>query len=127
MNTALLDKTLTRIEADLQTINSRYGLITSDLQPVLIKDIKYLLLDNIAKGIKLVFYNPDSDGQILFEYVYTLDDLDRSPREEKSLEDFSTDISFDIFIEFTDEFLSLDKKIQTLILQNTEFEWYPYS
>jgi len=127
MNTALLDKTLNRIEADLQAISSRYGLITPDLRPVLIKDIKYLLLDNIARGIKLVFYNPDLDGRILFEYEYTVDDLHGPPREDKPLHDFSTDISFDIFIEFTDEFLSLDKRIQTLILQNTEFEWYPYS
>jgi len=127
MNTAIFNKTIDRIEEDLQLINSRYGLLAPDQHPLLLKDIKYLLLDNIAKKVRLVFHDRQAEGRVLLEYAYTLDGFEESQKVTDAHLAGLSDISFDIFIEFTDAFLALDKKIQTLMLHNTEFEWYPYS
>lgn len=127
MTTDVIENTLSQIEVSLDFISNRYGLLSREQQPVLLKDIKYLLLDNIAKEIKLIFYNPDRPNQVFLEYVYTaskiseprnmLDDILGSPGPSA--------VAFDVYIEFTSAFLSLDRETQDLLQRNTEFEWYP--
>ncbi|HIJ90583.1 MAG: hypothetical protein OEV89_07425 [Desulfobulbaceae bacterium] len=125
MTTDVLGNTLSQIEESLDLITAT-GLLTREQKPVLLKDIKYLLLDNIAKEIKLIFYNPDRPDQVFLEYVYT-SSMISEPRNmlDDILSSDPSAVAFDVYIEFTRAFHGLDRNLRDLLQKNTEFEWYP--
>ncbi|MBF0397858.1 MAG: hypothetical protein HQK78_13850 [Desulfobacterales bacterium] len=118
-----IDKLILQIQADLEIINKNFSIIPSAQRVKLLRDIKYVFLDNIAKEIKFAFYDPKNKANIFRQYIY------KSNGETQNLGNMyliekAKNIAFDVFIEFTDTFLGLDTKFQNLLLKNTEYEWY---
>ncbi|MBF0204704.1 MAG: hypothetical protein HQK67_10425 [Desulfamplus sp.] len=122
---AQLDNMLETMERDLILINSTFEIVSSKEEAKLLKDIKYLLLDNIARKIRFLFYDISNKDDILYQYVYRNNGVADKPDSPDSLDDFVGDaIAFDVFIDFTDTFLSLRKQDRDLLLQNTEYDWF---
>lgn len=122
-----LEQALLSIEENLDHICNVHRLITNEQKMALLKDIKYLLLDNIAQEVKLDFYDPIDKINVM-ECFYTADGL----REKFTVVDQNRDMSgvnvtIDVFFKFTDAFLSLGEEVQKILLRNTDFEWYPDS
>jgi hypothetical protein len=117
-----------RIDEDIDTINRSYGLMSSEHKDMLLKDIKYLLLDNIAREIRLVFYDPQNRDSVFFQYVYALDArTDPGSGAHNRRGEPPMEAAFDVFVEFTEGFLRLDSEDQTLLLQNTELDWFTHA
>lgn len=124
MNATDLEKVLVQINTDFDLLNNVYGILSSAQKDLLIDDIGYLFLDNIAAEIRFAFYNPGSQDVILFQYAYGRNGLQESPDVAGRIQKESIgDIAFDVFIDFTDAFLELDSQQQDLLLKNTELEW----
>ena len=124
MNAADLEKVLEQINTDFDLLNNVYGILSTAQKDLLIDDIGYLFLDNIATEIRFAFYNSGNQDVILFQYVYSSNGLQESPDAAGRIQkDSIGDIAFDVFIDFTDAFLELDSQQQDLLLKNTELEW----
>ncbi len=124
MNAAELQKVLVQINADFDLLNNVCQILSTAQKDLLIDDIGYLFLDNIAKEIRFAFYNPDNQDVILFQYVYGRNGQTQSPDAVgRNQKESIGDIAFDVFIDFTDAFLELDGQHQDLLLKNTELEW----
>jgi len=124
MNAADLEKVLVQLNTDFDLLDDVYGILSTAQRDLLIDDIGYLFLDNIAREIRFAFYNPDNQDLILFQYVYSRKGQVESPDAAGRIEKVSNgNIAFDVFIDFTDAFLELDNQHQELLLKNTELEW----
>lgn len=124
MNSADLEKMIVQINKDFDLLNDVYGILSTAQKDLLIGDIGYLFLDNIAWEIRFAFYNPDNPDCILFQYVYHRYGQTENPDAVQRIKKESlADMAFDVFIDFTDAFLELDSQGQDLLLKNTELEW----
>ncbi len=120
-----LDKMLETIEEDLSLINKTFEIMSSRDQLKLSKDIKYLLLDNIAEKIRFAFYDIDNKDDILYQYIYKNNGMAEKPDLADSFDLFAGEaIAFDVFIDFTDSFLDLKKQERDILLNNTEYDWF---
>ena len=127
MKLSNFNELLARLDGDLDLINEKYGLFSTEIREKLLRDIHYLFLDNIAKEIRFVFYDPENKSCIFREYCYcrdgTVDQIDRAGEFEHNS---SAGIAFDLFVDFTEPFLRLPGRDQQIMLTNTEFDWYSY-
>nr|MBF0220754.1 hypothetical protein [Desulfobulbaceae bacterium] len=112
-------------ERGLLPIYKSYGLISEEQYQVLRNDITFLFLDNIADTIQLVFSVDGNRDEVLLQYKFTetgikevTNLLARSSRYR------STEITLDLYIDFTPSFLGLDKDTRRMLLKNTELEWH---
>ncbi|MBF0467389.1 MAG: hypothetical protein HQK61_00650 [Desulfamplus sp.] len=122
---AQLDDMVERMEHDLGLINSTFEIMSSKEQKKLSKDIKYLLLDNIAKKIRFTFYDIKNRDAVLYQYIYRNNGVADKSDFPGSFDNFKDDsIAFDVFIDFTDTFLALRKQDRDTLLQNTEYDWF---
>jgi len=127
MELVALRKVLERISEDLDAIDEAYGLLSSDQKAVLLRDIEYLFVDNIAEEIRFVFYDPRNRGSVFLQYVYSPDGIRRpSGMIDAMKEDIPGELVFDVFVEFTEAFLHLEPEQQNQLLRNTERDWYAY-
>jgi len=118
-----LEETLCSIEEYLSNTCKVYRLITDEQNRVLLRDIQYLLFDNIAEEVKLVFYDPGKRIKLL-ECLCTVDGLTEILNiVDKSTNNDSVDIAIDAIFKFTDTFLSISKETQKIMLCTTEFVW----
>ncbi|MBF0508209.1 MAG: hypothetical protein HQK57_04690 [Deltaproteobacteria bacterium] len=121
------NRLLDRLDRGLDYLNRRFELMTVSRRVSLSRDIRYLLLDNIARCVRLTFYDPDDRATILFQFVYALEDNIQTPESiDISLNESPGYIAFDVFIEFTETFLSLNREDQELLINNTEITWQTY-
>ena len=114
---------LTNIEEYFDLVCMDYGLITVEQKRPLLKDIRYVLLDNIAEEVKLEFH--DTNNKKLLICVCTADGV----IETLNVVDLfskknSIEITIDVFFKFTDAFLSIDEETRKLMLYTTEFTWH---
>ena len=127
MEPASLANVLEQIGDDLDAIDKAYGLLSDEEKSVLLRDIEYLFLDNIAEEIRFVFYDPHNKGFIYPLCTYSRDGVRRPPGVMDSLsEHVNEELVFDVFVEFSEAFLRLDPEEQKLLLGNTERDWYTY-
>lgn len=120
-----LDKMVETMEQDLNLINNTFEIMSSKEQLRLSKDIKYLLLDNIAEKIRFAFYDVRNKGDVLYQYIYKNNGLAEKSDLPDSFECFvGESIAFDVFIDFTDTFLELRKQERDMLLNNTEYDWF---
>ncbi|MBF0241687.1 MAG: hypothetical protein HQK64_04325 [Desulfamplus sp.] len=121
-----LDKMLEVMESDLSLISSSFQIMSSKEQLKLSNDIKYLLLDNIAQKIRFVFYDVGNRDDILCQYIYNNNGFAQKPHFfESSFDRYRGEtIAFDVFIDFTDSFLSLKRQDRDILLNNTEYDWF---
>nr|ASQ41168.1 hypothetical protein [Candidatus Magnetananas rongchenensis] len=118
-----LETMLIRIEDDLRDINEKFGILSEKELRMLSRDIKYVFLDNIAKEIKLVFYDHDDTDVVYSEYVYSIAGSVKI-KGDMSVEDTDNkNVVFDVFIEFMDDFQKLNSQLRNILLKNTELEW----
>ncbi len=118
------EKVIVQINTDFDLLNDVYGILSAAQKDLLIDDIGYLFLDNIAREIRFAFYNPDNPDFILFQHVYHRNGKTKGPAVAQRIKkEFIADMAFDVFIDFTDAFLALDSQYQDLLLKNTELEW----
>ena len=122
---ARLDKMLKMIEQDLGLINKTFKIMSLEEELKLLKDIKYLLLDNIARKIRFAFYDINNKDDVLYQYVYR----NNGSAQKDTLPDTSEvfcgeNLAFDVFIDFNDTFLKLDGLDKDILLQNTEYDWF---
>ncbi len=120
-----LDKMFYWIDHDLDFINQLFRLVSSEEKRELFRDIKYVFLDQIAREVRFVFYEEESKSTIYYQYIYTSSG-ERKEKGSFQLVDLSLEphVAFDVFIEFTDSFLKMDKKKQSFLLNNAEYEWH---
>ncbi|MBF0232007.1 MAG: hypothetical protein HQK62_00850 [Desulfamplus sp.] len=122
---AQLDSMLEIMEQDLGLINSTFKIMSLKEEQKLSKDIKYLLLDNIARKIRFSFYDISNKDDVLYEYIYKINGVAEKTDFPESFDDFHVDtIAFDVFIDFTETFLSLRKQQRDTLLGNTEYDWF---
>ena len=120
-----LDKMLGVIEQDLNLINKTFEILSMKEESKLLRDIKYLLLDNIAKKIRLAFYDINDKDDVLYQYVYRNNGSVEKDVLPATIENFSGEnLAFDVFIDFKDAFLELDSSDKDMLLQNTEYDWF---
>ncbi len=119
-----LDAMLEMVEHDLSLINSTFEIMSSKDELKLSKDIKYLLLDNIAEKIRFAFYDVTNRDDVLYQYIYKNNGLADKSDFPDSFDGFSGDIAFDVFIDFTETFLELRKQERDMLLNNTEYDWF---
>ncbi|MBF0508646.1 MAG: hypothetical protein HQK57_06940 [Deltaproteobacteria bacterium] len=127
MNVSDVDRIFDCLDQHLGYLNRHFGLMTEARQTRLTRDIRYLLLDNIARRIRLAFYDPADREAILLQFVYSLEDEVELPDHINfTLNESLGSIAFDVFIEFTEAFLSLPKEDRELLINNTETKWHTY-
>jgi hypothetical protein len=127
MEHVILTNVLRHIGDDLDTIDKAYGLLSDEEKTVLLRDIEYLFLDNIAEEIRFVFHDPHNKGSIHLLYAYSNDGMRRASGVMDSLAEYAHgELVFDVFVEFSEAFLRLDPVEQELLLGNTERDWYTY-
>ena len=127
MEPVILTNVLRHIGDDLDAIDKAYGLLSQEDKTVLLRDIEYLFLDNIAEEIRFVFYDPHNKGSIHLLYAYSRDGVRRPSGVMDGLSEYAdAELVFDVFVEFSEAFLRLDPEEQTLLLGNTERDWYTY-
>ncbi|MBF0228378.1 MAG: hypothetical protein HQK63_02105 [Desulfamplus sp.] len=120
-----LDEMLQFMEHDLNLINSTFEIMSSKDELKLAKDIKYLLLDNIAEKIRFAFYNVSNREDILYQYLYKNNGITEKSDLPDSFDDMAgKTIAFDVFIDFTENFLALKKSERDMLLNNTEYDWF---
>ncbi|MBF0573976.1 MAG: hypothetical protein HQK69_09490 [Desulfamplus sp.] len=120
-----LDEMLKFIEHDLNLINRTFEIMSSKEELKLSKDIKYLLLDNIAEKIRFAFYNVNNKEDILYQYLYKNNGAAEKSDLPDSFDNITGEtIAFDVFIDFTENFLALKKNERDLLLNNTEYDWF---
>jgi hypothetical protein len=120
-----LEQALVSIEENLDRICKVYRLITAEQKRVLLKDIKYMLLDNIVEEVKLDFFDP-ADNSNVFECLCTADGLTEIFNAvDQGKENENVDhVAIDVFFKFTDAFLSIGAETQKIMLCSTEFVWH---
>jgi hypothetical protein len=127
MDPVILANVLKHIGDDLDAIDKAYGLLSDEEKTMLLRDIEYLFLDNIAEEIRFVFYDPHNKGSIHLLYAYSCDGIRRPSGVMDNLaEEVHGELVFDVFVEFSEAFLRLDPEEQELLLGNTERDWYTY-
>lgn len=128
MTTTLLirqDKMLNVVERDLGLINKTFQIMSSEAELKLLKDIKYLLLDNIAKKIRFAFYDINNKDDVSYQYVYrNTGSVEKEHLPDTRDDFFGENLAFDVFIDFNDNFLKLDSLNKNILLQNTEYDWF---
>jgi len=117
-----LEILLARIDDDLILINDRFDILSQDQLSMLYRDIKYVFLDNIAKEIRLVFYDPATQN-VYWENKYTRDGSAQSEGDINS-NGIKKELVFDVFIDFTHAFLNLHANDRKVLLNNTELDWF---
>jgi hypothetical protein len=127
MEPVILANVLKHIGDDLDAIDKAYGLLSDKEKAVLLRDIEYLFLDNIAEEIRIVFYDPSNKGSIHLLYAYSRDGMRRPSGVMNGLAEYArVELVFDVFVEFSEAFLRLEPEEQELLLSNTERDWYTY-
>jgi len=127
MEPVILENVLKHIGDDLDAIDNAYGLLSDEEKTVLLRDIEYLFLDNIAEEIRFVFYDPRDKDSIYPLYTYSRDGMWRPSGAMGSIAEHAHgELVFDVFVEFSEAFLRLDPEDQALLLGNTERDWYTY-
>jgi len=117
-----LEKLLYRIGDDLKLINNKFDILTKEQLNMLYRDIKYVFLDNIAQTIRLVFYDPKSNNAY-WEYKYSKDGTAHIEGDIHS-DSVKDELVFDVFIDFTKQFLGLHSDDRDVLLNNTELDWF---
>lgn len=120
-----MDKLFYWIKHDLDFINQLFRIVSPEQKRELFRDIKYVFLDHIAREVRFVFYDTNDKSSVYYQYIYTSNG-EKKEKGSFQLIDLSLElrVAFDVFIEFTDPFLELDKKMQSLLLNNTEYDWH---
>jgi len=118
-----LNRLYLNISNDLKYIHAIYGILTNKQLEMLTRDIQYVFMDNIAKEIKLCFYDPDNKKKIYSQYIYT-NKGESIIKGNLDINKTSDKLAFDVFIEFTDTFQKIDKQLREILLNNTELDWF---
>lgn len=124
-NVDKLEQALVRIAENLDHFCKEYRLISVEQKRVLLKDIQYMLLDNIVEEVKLDFYDSVENSNILV-CLCTADGLTEILNvinQGKTRENIEN-VGIDVFFKFTDAFLSLGEEIQKIMLCSTAFVWH---
>lgn len=122
-----LQSLLERIREDLKTLDKAYGLLSTDQEAMLLRDIEYLFLDNVARDIRFVFLDSERKDSVVFQQVYMPGAKPRCADMMGLLQaERDKELVFDVYVSFTEGFLRLDPEEQKLVLGNTERDWYTY-
>ncbi|MBF0360264.1 MAG: ATP-dependent Clp protease ATP-binding subunit [Oligoflexia bacterium] len=131
------------ISSDITRVNQYCNILPGSFNFIdnLCEDVLLLIENNISNHFKLVFYNPLDSNDIYFEKSYLIINVrgvinvDKNKKSYKSysqpiqieFKDIPRPYEFDIFVHFTDQFLSLEKIEQKSILKKFSFKWFEFA
>jgi hypothetical protein len=123
---SVLYKTLRR---DIELLNGYYGIFPGGLAGGLLQDLKQLIGSGMAGEFRLAFYDPLGSEKVYLERSYRLINGRKSAVSYPPItkHPLPKPYEFDIFVYFSDQFLSLEKEKQAELLNGFTFKWFNFT
>lgn len=114
---------------DIELLNGYYGIFPEGFAGGLLHDLKQLLGSDIAGDFRLAFYDPVDPEKVYLERSYRLIDGRKSTASFPYIKKhpLPKPYEFDIFVYFSDRFLSLGKGEQARLMNGFHFKWFNFS
>jgi hypothetical protein len=114
---------------DIELLNGYYGIFPEGSAGGLLEDLKQLIGGDMAVEFRLAFYDPLDPEKVYLERIYRLVNGRRSATSFPPItkHPLPQPYEFDIFVYFSDRFLSLEKEKQAELLNGFAFKWFNFS
>jgi hypothetical protein len=117
------------ISHDIQLLNDYYAIFPQGFEAGLLHDLKELLGNDIAGEFRIAFYDPVDPEKVYLERSYRLVDERKGAAGLPHLKKhpLPKPYEFDIFVYFSDRFLTLGKDERARLLNGFDLKWFNFS